>query len=78
MSTSDTETPSLAGEGSHLANSFKRSYDQLDVGENIAGDAPSSSAAGNDRHKRARSESRSDVASSGGEATVNITDDSGA
>ncbi|KAI0084644.1 hypothetical protein BDY19DRAFT_1060194 [Irpex rosettiformis] len=72
MSTSDSEPHSLTGDASHLSSTFKRPFDQLDVGENIEGETPSSSAAGNDRHKRARSESRSEVTSGSGAVPSNV------
>ncbi|KAI0788979.1 hypothetical protein BC629DRAFT_471113 [Irpex lacteus] len=68
MSTNDTESPPSTSDGSALPNLFKRSYHQLDGAEDVAGNSSSSSPAGSERHKRARSEPRSETGASSAEA----------
>lgn len=64
---SSNNAPPFPGEDSTLSNSFKRSYDQIDVDiecEDAHAQVSTPSSSGSrrtpERHKRARSETRSD------------------
>jgi hypothetical protein len=75
MSTGSPGSPSPTGDGNSLLNSFKRPYDQLDAGINHAQELPSSSTSEGERHKRARSEPRSEHGSGSAAVVGEYIDD---